>query len=596
VNWALARSSVGAAVPGVSAGVLLSELTRLSNARKKSRSPSRAANRERGRDPATGTPANTWTADRGALPPRAQPLPRGQRYAQAAAYSALGGTALLTAYKRFHLGNFAAYISAMGKYLWVVGVVLVTVASAFSTVGIITMKKSFGDSGQHKTWKDKLMWAAGLSGMILAAILDFTAFGFAAQSLIAPLGSVTLLFNVILSPIILGEKVAKSDWVAALIIGGGCTLAISFGNQTTEEYEFDQLMGLYHNIAVIIYLPVVFVTVVVLFICAWCINAPAKAASEAAWLKARRDKNAGHSSRASMLLNDDGSRVPSPRAISIATGHAPSVNGPEGDNVPFLKAGGDPGSSDEGFTDGAEEEEETISAAGTPQAMLKHIPQHLRLFHGFCFAAAGGLAGSCSVLFGKSIAELIKPGFTKGHHNAWEEYQTYLIIVAMVCTLLVQMKGLNSGLAFHPAVFIVPVYQSFWIMGSIVGGSVYFKEFDDMKGLNVAMFCIGVLTCVLGVFILTYFRWDEEMEKHRQEFGLDTVGDASMVGKRGNYLPRGKSLVTGMFDQDNESFSPSMPSVNERSSLTQHMISPASRQGSTSSGPPSRRPSFDIAE
>ena len=70
---------------------------------------------------------------------------------------------------------------------------------------------------------------------------------------------------------------------------------------------------------------------------------------------------------------------------------------------------------------------------------------------------------------------------------------------------------------------------------------------------------------------------------------MDTVGDASMVGKRGNYLPRGKSLVKGMFDQDNvnESFSPSMPAVNERSSLTQNMISPQS----------SRRPSFDdVAE
>lgn len=494
-------------------------------------------------------------------------------------------------YKRFHLGNFVN-AAAMGDYLWLVGVVLVTIASAFSTVGIITMKKSFGDTGQHKTCKDKLMWTAGLIGMILAAILDFTAFGFAAQSLIAPLGSVTLLFNVILAPIILGEKVAKSDWVAALIIGGGCTLAISFGNQTTEQYEFEELMNLYHNIAVVIYLPVVFVTVVVLFICAWCINAPAKAASEAAWLKARRDKHVGHSSRASLLLKDDGSRVPSSRAISVATGHATLVNAsPEDDDQPFLKAGGDPGSSDEGYgNDGAEEEkEETIKDAATPMAMLKHIPQHLRLFHGFCFAAAGGLAGSCSVLFGKSIAELIKPGFTHGNHGAWEEYQTYLIIVAMVCTLLVQMKGLNSGLAFHPAVYIVPVYQSFWIMGSIVGGSVYFKEFDAMKPLNVAMFCVGVLTCILGVFILTYFRWDEEMEKHRQEFGLDTVGDASMVGKRGNYLPRGKSLVKGMFDQDNvnESFSPSMPAVNERSSLTQNMISPQS----------SRRPSFDdVAE
>ena len=52
--------------------------------------------------------------------------------------------------------------------------------------------------------------------------------------------------------------------------------------------------------------------------------------------------------------------------------------------------------------------------------------------------------------------------------TAWANFETYLIIIAMACTLVVQMKGLNKGLAFHPAVYIVSVYQTFWIMGSII--------------------------------------------------------------------------------------------------------------------------------
>ena len=79
-----------------------------------------------------------------------------------------------------------------------IGVVLVTLASAGSTIGIILMKKSLGDSGEQKSFRDKCLWFTGLGLMVSGAILDFVAFGFAAQSLIAPLGSVTLLFNVVL--------------------------------------------------------------------------------------------------------------------------------------------------------------------------------------------------------------------------------------------------------------------------------------------------------------------------------------------------------------------------------------------------------------
>ena len=59
------------------------------------------------------------------------------------------------------------------------------------------MRTKYRFAGEHKTCRDKCVWASGLAMMILGAILDFVAFAFAAQSLIAPLGSVTLLFNVV---------------------------------------------------------------------------------------------------------------------------------------------------------------------------------------------------------------------------------------------------------------------------------------------------------------------------------------------------------------------------------------------------------------
>ena len=94
------------------------------------------------------------------------------------------------------------------------------------------------------------------------------------------------------------------------------------------------------------------------------------------------------------------------------------------------------------------------------------------MIHGFVLAAGGGLIGALSVMFGKTIAELVKPAFTDGDGSAFARFETYLIIIAMCGTLFVQMLGLNHALQFHTAIFIVPIYQTFWIIGSIVGGGV----------------------------------------------------------------------------------------------------------------------------
>lgn len=48
-----------------------------------------------------------------------------------------------------------------------------------------------------------------------------------------------------------------------------------------------------------------------------------------------------------------------------------------------------------------------------------------------------------------------------------------------------QIHWLAFGLQFFDAVFIVPVFQCFFISVSIFGGGVYFKEFSKMSTLAV---------------------------------------------------------------------------------------------------------------
>lgn len=448
-------------------------------------------------------------------------------------------------------------------YLWLVGVVLVTSASTMSTVGVLLMKKSFGDTGEHENVRAKLIWGSGLFLMILGAILDFVAFGFAAQSLIAPLGSVTLLCNVILAPLMLGESVARSDWAAAAIIAAGCTIAIAFGDHETKTYEFDELMDLYDSVGVQIYLPFMGLSVAAMFLFNFMVEKKATAQAHLSRTPSidRVDISCndlhdpelgectGPSTARSTASTASGASCTSATSGTEGSGSSDGetaerelqlpggflMKGPlDVDDKPVLeplspkvtkqnKKSPRVSPRTVNTTPRASAEPPEDQCPLSPQVVLPYIPQRMHMLHGGFYAAAGGLAGSCSVLFGKSVAEIVKPGITDGDGSGWGRYETYLIIMAMSVTLYFQMKGLNGGLAFHPAVFVLPVYQTCWIMGSIVGGGVYFREFEDMSTLQMTMFCLGVATCIGGVFVLTYFRWDSEMAKYQAEMGLKTT-------------------------------------------------------------------------
>ena len=51
------------------------------------------------------------------------------------------------------------------------------------------------------------------------------------------------------------------------------------------------------------------------------------------------------------------------------------------------------------------------------------------------------------------------------------------------------------------------------------------------------MFTVGVLTCIMGVFILTYFRWESEMKKYREEMGLSNDTSDSDVDHEPGAMP-----------------------------------------------------------
>lgn len=103
--------------------------------------------------------------------------------------------------------------------------------------------------------------------------------------------------------------------------------------------------------------------------------------------------------------------------------------------------------------------------------------------HPVCYPALSGVFGAQSVLFAKSVAELIKT--TAEGDNQFVKIGTYMIALCMFSCIFLQIHWLASGLQSFDAVFIVPVFQCFFISISIFGGGVYFDEFADMSVLSV---------------------------------------------------------------------------------------------------------------
>jgi len=140
--------------------------------------------------------------------------------------------------------------------------------------------------------------------------------------------------------------------------------------------------------------------------------------------------------------------------------------------------------------------------------LLEFIPQQWHTLHAVLYAGMAGTVGAQSVLFGKTVAE-----FIKNAGDAFTSYQFYIVLLLMCFTLFLQLRFLNMGLCYHPALLIVPIYQTFWVIVSIFGGGVYFKEFQTFDAVGAAMFATGVLIALGGIFLLTTFRTKYEREK-----------------------------------------------------------------------------------
>ena len=91
-------------------------------------------------------------------------------------------------------------------------------------------------------------WITGLALTVLGSIADFAALAFAAQSLVAILGSLTLVVNILLAPLMLNEKVSQTDVRAVVMIVIGCMIAVAFGQHESKIHTLENLLYMFGRV------------------------------------------------------------------------------------------------------------------------------------------------------------------------------------------------------------------------------------------------------------------------------------------------------------------------------------------------------------
>ena len=122
----------------------------------------------------------------------------------------------------------------MNEY-WYVGVILDT----FATLGGASGKQLLRHAAVTKN-----NWFIPL-GLLCTAIIDpmfdISAYAFAAQSVIAPMAGMVVVWNVLLAPFTLGEVLTPARKKGALLIITGTACSGFFGNHIAHEMSVEEV-------------------------------------------------------------------------------------------------------------------------------------------------------------------------------------------------------------------------------------------------------------------------------------------------------------------------------------------------------------------
>ncbi|KAK9925611.1 hypothetical protein M0R45_033930 [Rubus argutus] len=306
---------------------------------------------------------------------------------------------------------------------WVIGAFINLFGSIAINFGTNLLKLGHNERERHSMLESDLTngklplkpiiyfqtWRVGFLFFVLGNCLNFISFGYAAQSLLAALGSIQFVSNIAFAYFVLNKMVTVKVMVATAFIVLGNIFLVAFGNHQSPVYTPEQLAEKFSNITFLLYCLILILIVGV------------------------------HHSiyRRGELLH----------AVS---GH--------------------------------------------------DLRSYWNMLLPFSYAIVSGAVGSFSVLFAKSLSNLLRLVMSSSYQlHSWF---TYSMLLLFLSTAGFWMTRLNEGLSLFDAILIVPMFQIAWTFFSICTGFVYFQEYQVLNALRTTMFILGMMSVFAGISLL----------------------------------------------------------------------------------------------
>eukprot|EP00929_Paragymnodinium_shiwhaense_P031352 TRINITY_DN17580_c0_g1_i2.p1 TRINITY_DN17580_c0_g1~~TRINITY_DN17580_c0_g1_i2.p1 ORF type:complete len:465 (-),score=90.96 TRINITY_DN17580_c0_g1_i2:178-1572(-) len=142
--------------------------------------------------------------------------------------------------------------------LWWVGVLLEVLSTMSGTIGKQLIRMSETKKRSNPAFAAMCFHVGIVVNTLVGPIVDMAAYSFAPQSLIAPFGGLDVVWNALLAPYILHEKLTKMRAFGCFLVVVGTSITACFGNHTDSEYTLEYLEDTLISLRVLIYFLVFF--------------------------------------------------------------------------------------------------------------------------------------------------------------------------------------------------------------------------------------------------------------------------------------------------------------------------------------------------
>jgi len=391
---------------------------------------------------------------------------------------------------------------------------------------------------RSKLYISRRSWQIGFLIYLLGQVLTMTSMSLAPQSLIAVLGSSSLVFNGFLSPMLLGEVVTNDYVVACIMIMGGAGLVAYACPHNNQTYSLEELVALSAHPAVKWFFGIAAVCLGICFFLRYYFrpsptldDIPETTASRRHFALLQASTARAHSARLMQMQ----AQAPKFKYGSIDDLHVYFPDHPDSDeedtdlefhaetyngehNHPRELSGPKQGESYESYqmSDPAgsglhQHFDFRTSRTGSLQSddfarkvVESQATSAQMAALALVAATIAALWTSCSVLLAKCIAQLIKSAYVNQSITAVQQHPgTWTILAVFTVSALGSVHYMNVALTEAPAIYVYPFYYALSTSLTVASGFIYFQEYAYMSTFKLVVFFTGLFIAISGTSFAT---------------------------------------------------------------------------------------------